>query len=197
MSHNIQYYDYPENVDKEKVFADLANYVRHEDWQEGGHLSKIRWIPGPVLESRDAAEKYIEKHDNGWYDCLAVRYRQPKSGVQSKAYLDLQQRSQKAQARYQSLVGAVYASTVKAAFIGCKNCGSKLSRKYILAKNRGVCANFCPVCGADLRPVTTQERIKKAFEAHREILGKMEEEAKRMAKRNGEVRWLVKIEYHT
>lgn len=26
MSHNIQYYDYPENVDKEKVFADLANY---------------------------------------------------------------------------------------------------------------------------------------------------------------------------
>ena len=37
MSHNIQHYDYPENVDQKKVFRDLANYVRHEAWQEGGH----------------------------------------------------------------------------------------------------------------------------------------------------------------
>lgn len=194
MSHNIQHYDYPENVDKEKVFADLANYVRHEDWQEGGHLSKIHWIPGPVLESRDAAEKYIEKHDNGWYDCLAVRYRQPKSGVQSKAYLDLQQRFRKADMRYRELNQEVYAATVSSAYIGCKNCGSKLSRKHLLSCNRG---NYCPVCNADLRPASTLEKIRKAHASMLEIGKKMDQEKCRMAKRNGEVRWLVKIEYHT
>lgn len=197
MSHNINYFDYPENVDKNKVINELETYVSHEAWQEGGHLGHIRWIPGPVCESRDDAVKYIEAHDKGWYDCLAVRYLEPDFQKKSKAYIELQQRYKKAYDRYSTLNEEEYASTVKSAFIGCKTCGSKLSRKHILERRHGAYSNFCPVCGADLRSPTMQDRIKKAREAMCEIQKKLEQEERHMAKRNGDIRWLVKIEFHT
>lgn len=194
MSHNIHHFDYPADVSKDEVFQQLNNFVRCEDWGEGGHLHPIRWLSEPPLDSRYDAEQYIEKNDKGWYDCLAVRYREPKPGMQSKAYLDLQQRFRKADMRYREMNQEVYATTITSAFIGCKNCGSKLSRKHLLSCNRG---NYCPVCNADLRPASTLEKIRKAHASMLEIGKKMDMEKCRMARRNGEVRWLVKIEYHT
>ncbi|WP_394969896.1 hypothetical protein [Candidatus Allofournierella merdipullorum] len=194
MSHNIQYRDYPENVDKDKVFSELSIYVQNECWQEGGHLNPIRWVPAPVCESIDAAQQYIETHDRGWYDCLAVRYREPIRGKESKAYLDLVKRRAKAADRYNKMYRELYAATVTAAFIGCKSCGSKLSREHLLTRTR---SNQCPLCGADLRPASTLEKIQKARDSMEEINKKMEQEACRMAKTNGTVRWLVKIEFHT
>ena len=57
--------------------------------------------------------------------------------------------------------------------------------------------NRCPVCGAELRPASKLERIENARKAVDEIDRKLAEEERRMAKRNGTVRWLVKIEFHT
>lgn len=77
----------------------------------------------------------------------------------------------------------------KSELIGCKCCGSKIARKYL--KN-----NFCPVCHSDLRPETTLNRIAalkaKADKLHDAVL----KEETKIAKKNGNVRWLVKIEYH-
>ena len=39
-------------------------------------------------------------------------------------------------------------------YIGCKKCGSKLSRKYLTG-------NYCPLCKNDLRSATVVERLKK------------------------------------
>lgn len=89
MGHNIQHYDYPENVDRKKVFADLSNYVRHEAWQEGGHLNEIRWLDAKPLPSRDDAEEFLNKHDKGWYDCLAVRYLEADRHNPTRAYIAL------------------------------------------------------------------------------------------------------------
>ena len=76
MSHNVRYRDYPENVNKRKVQTDWDTFVAHEDWQEGasGLPSGIRWIDSVICNSYDAAQKYIESIDSGWYDQLAVRY---------------------------------------------------------------------------------------------------------------------------
>ena len=57
--------------------------------------------------------------------------------------------------------------------------------------------NRCPVCGADLRPASKLERIENARRTVDEIDRKLAEEERCMAKRNGAVRWLVKIEFHT
>lgn len=50
---------------------------------------------------------------------------------------------------------------VKAEFISCKTCGSRLAKKYV--KIYGKTCN-CPVCGGSLFSKTAQERIKKAEE---------------------------------
>lgn len=42
-------------------------------------------------------------------------------------------------------------------YIGCKNCGSKLFRKYLTG-------NYCPLCKNDLRSATVIERLKKLNE---------------------------------
>lgn len=197
MSHNIEYYEYPENVDKKKVASDLDNYVRHAAWQEGGHLNEIRWYDAEPCASREDAEVFIQEHDHNWYDCIAVRYREPILDKPSKTYVELMGRKKKADERYAKASAEVYASTVQSAYIGCKHCGSKVNRQYLLRQTIGVRVNACPVCRADLRPASKLENIQKASEAVEAICKKLQEESRRMSKKNGQVKWLVKIEYHT
>ena len=35
MSHNVEYFTYPKNVNKATVQNSLDNYAAHQDWQEG------------------------------------------------------------------------------------------------------------------------------------------------------------------
>ena len=72
--------------------------------------------------------------------------------------------------------------------MGCKSCGSKLSRVHIKT-------NRCPVCGADLRPQTMQ----KAVEAARAKWNRAQDAYNAYVKAHSKskVMWLVKIEYHT
>lgn len=67
MGHTIQHYDYPGNADKKKVEQELANYVAKRCFQEGGHLSKIRWIDSEPCANEDEAHEKIERLDKGWY----------------------------------------------------------------------------------------------------------------------------------
>lgn len=197
MGHNIVYFEYPENVDKTKVVNELEIYVSHEAWQEGGHLGQIRWLPGPLCESRDDAEKYIEAHDKGWYDCLAVRYREADYSKPTKTYTALLARQKKAEIRYNKLFERSYPETVTSTYIGCKECGSRLNRSYLINRHTLISPNFCPVCGSDLRPASTLKSIKNAKKAMTVINKKLQDEICRMAKHSGEIMWLVKIEYHT
>lgn len=51
MGHNIEYYEYPESVDKNKVYSELGTMVHYRCIQEGGRLSAIRWLESsaPIL----------------------------------------------------------------------------------------------------------------------------------------------------
>ena len=62
---------------------------------------------------------------------------------------------------------------VKAEYIGCKTCGSRLAKKYI--KLRGKVCN-CPLCGSSLFSNTAQTRIKNAEEKARKIKMSITEE---------------------
>lgn len=197
MGHNIRYYDYPEKVNKNKVQSDLDNFVAHEDWQEGcsGLYHKIRWLD-PICDCEEDAESYIEKHDRGDYDSLAVRYH---AASASNSKLDkLQEEYRMACKAYQaSLQSDNYPATRKSEYIGCPECGSKLNRE-ILAKSRK--PNNCPVCNSDLRPVSIREREVSRFakaKANKEKAERLlREEKKKLAKSSKNIRWMVKIEYH-
>lgn len=198
MSHNIQFFDYPENVNKKAVQAKLDDYVAHEDWQEGcsGLYNKIRWLD-PICDSQEDAEHYIEAHDRKDYDCLAVRFRV--AAKTSSKLEQLQEKCRECNRDYAvALAGDNYPATRKSEYIGCPSCGSKLNRK-ILAKSKK--PNICPVCGTDLRPASLREREVARFakaKASKESTEKaLKEEKKKLAKASKTIRWLVKIEYHT
>lgn len=197
MSHNIKYGVYSENVNKKKVEADWNNYAAHEDWQEGasGLVRSIRWIEDEILNSEAEAQDYIEKHDDGNYDQLAIRFRDIyiKSGM-SKKYDALGKKLNGLKAEYQHKSSIAYATTVKSEYVGCKHCGSKLATRYIQNTNK------CPLCHSDLRSPTTLANLERLKERISETEKQFKEERERLSKKlikSAKIKWLVKIEYHT
>ena len=192
MAHNIKYFEYKEDVNRKKVEASLDKFVAHEDREEGccGLNSPIRWIENcGVLDSYDEALDYIKSHDKGWYDSLAVRYRQF-DGKKTASLKKAEEKACVAKKKYIDLTNRFHFADIKADFIGCRNCGSKISRKH-LEDNR------CPVCDSDMRPPSTLDTIER-YQAnlHKANALLLEEQKKNLAK-NGKKMWLVKIEYHT
>ena len=189
--HNIEYFSYEENIKRDWVQQKLDHYVAQEDWQEGckGLARPIRWLEdGGICEDMDAAEAFITAHDRGNYDQLAVRYYLHIEPKDSKALQALKDRHFRAFQRWKDMLAELWASGLKADYVGCRACGSKLKREYIKS-------NFCPVCHCDLRPNTMLATIKKAKDA----AGKADKTVAEYIKKHGtkKVSWLVKIEYHT
>ena len=190
MSHNIMHEDYDLKVNKKSVQKSWDNYVAHADYGEGasGLPNPIRWIENGISESYGDAMERIEKLDNGWYDQIAVKYKDCKPCT-TKKYQTLKTRLNDATISYNDKAGIIHygPGRVSSEFIGCKHCGSKIATKYINS-------NACPVCGEDLRPASTLQSIANAKKKVEELKKQLAEEEK---KAKYDVRWLVKIEYHT
>lgn len=194
--HNIQYSTYPENVDRKAVEAELDNFVRAETYQEGGHGldHPIRWLTADILASESAAQDYLKKHYNGWYDQLAVRFYDNDALPQTAKEADLRKRAGAARQKYAKLKTDFCFAGVKAAYKSCPNCGSKLSVEYLRKRTSNV--NACPLCGADLRTESAIAAEQTAYAKWQKLLS--DAEAEHAKKRPGApVKWLVKIEYHT
>lgn len=188
--HNVEYYTYNENVDKNNVQKELDAYVAYMDHQEGcsGLGGPIRWLSTePISANYDLAVKAIERNDQGWYDCLAVKYLEPERGFNDKKLESLKAKSVALYDAYQKK-NSVWAAGLKAEYVGCKNCGSKIKREYIRSNN-------CPVCRAELRPTTTLNAVNAALERYKKARAACDEYANKHAKKM--CKWLVKIEYHT
>ena len=76
MAHNIKHCSFHCSWTKKQIEKHLDHFVAMEDWEEGavGLPSPIRWIDR-VYKNREEAEEYIKNHDRGWYDCIAVQYK--------------------------------------------------------------------------------------------------------------------------
>ena len=191
MSHNIKHLVYKENVNRKEVQASLDNYVAHEDWQEGcsGLNSPIRWIENcGVLDNYDEALAYIKSHDKGWYDSLAVRFRD--SDVETPALKKAREGVTAALKKRNELEYKPHFENAKATLIGCRKCGSKISREHLKG-------NKCPVCGVDMRPQTVLDTLAKYQRNVDKAKALVEKEKQKAIAKHGKIMWLVKIEYHT
>lgn len=190
--HNIEYYTYLENCNRKNVEKELNNYVAHQTYQESGHgLDRpIRWLNVEPLPDYDAAKKAIEDHDSGWYDQLAVRYRQLPANVSNKKIEELKNKAAEVYQTLMQLEKKVVVKDFKAQLVTCKKCGSKLNKDYLNS-------NFCPLCRSDMRSDTTQKRIAALRQKHQELQEALRKEQAALAAKKGKVMWLVKIEYHT
>ncbi len=201
MSHEIRYFDYPENCNRKAVQAECNYLAAMDDWQEGcsGLCRDIRWLDNvPIYESYYEAFKTIDKLEKGDYDQLAVRYYDNPPAESSKGLQKAYGAVNAARANYNILKQRTDAMfwNRKSEFVGCKECGSKL-RVSLLKKTN------CPLCGRNLLSETDTDRLMKAHDKIVEAQKKAKEaekkdQARTQAKaKNRKVRWLVKIEYHT
>ena len=188
--HNIQYFSYDEKVNRRKVEQEANEYVTREDWQEGcsGLYNPIRWLENVgICADYEAAQHEIEIRDRHDYDNLAVRYYEPVRGFTDKRYEELKLHAIGAHASLNEK-NKLWVQTVKAEFVGCRNCGSRLKRELIKS-------NQCPVCFSDLRPETTLKQVASAQAKLKKAQNACKEYERTHAKKA--VKWLVKIEYHT
>lgn len=204
MSHNIEYRSYPEKVDKKAVVADLNDYVRHVDWQEGasGLLYPIRWLTDDPRPNYEDAQEFLKKHDKGYYDNLAVRYLVPKGDATHRIETAVAKHASAADKAFQAYnilrekLLADFMET-KTRYIGCKHCGSRLSKDYLKDA-------VCPLCKMSLLSDTATARLEKAREkvlqTKKDLTAAKTKAGETMQKETGKyftVKWLVKYEYHT
>jgi len=189
MSHNIEHFEYPQNVSKQDVEKELNSYIAHEDWQEGcsGLYHPIRWLDDKVYDTYNDACEAINRLDKGWYDNIAVQYYERETKADDK-YKELEKKSDELYKEFDRRDKLLYSDFVISNSIGCKKCGSRLASKWLRS-------NFCPVCKNDLRP----EHMLKSVEAAKAKANRARKAAAdylvKVAKKR--IMWLVKIEYHT
>lgn len=192
MGHEILKVTYSEKTSKEVIFNDLNNRaIEDGDYHTG--IGGIRWLDNVVCFDYEEAEEKITALDRGWYDCLAVKYKDYSKIQKSKNLTNLEKRMFELLNKHNNLKSKPHFANVKSAYIGCKNCGSKLNSKYLKHGNK------CLVCGADLRPETVLNKIEHALEAWQKARNEFRQAEKEYQKKleaKAEIRWLVKVEYH-
>lgn len=196
MSHNIRYDIEPEKVNRDKVQSYWDEVAAREDAVEGcsGLPGNIRWTDY-TCKNEEEAKRFIENHDKGWYDQLAVKFidtsnvKKTSSTAErlKKQILDYQQ-------KYVDYNNMHSLTNQKAEFISCPQCSSKLSRIHLKG-------NGCPVCGKkDIRSATVLKQLNSFTDKIDKWEKEYAAENKRLAEKaakQGKVMWLIKVEYHT
>lgn len=183
--HNIGYMTLIENVDRKGVLRDIQVIAR--EGGDGYHGSP-RWHDEiKPLRNYNEAQAWIEAHDNGWYDDHAVRYYDHSNAKKTKKIEELERRLKELFSKKNDYIKAHSVKNLKAALITCPKCGSKLSREHLRSES-------CPLCYTDLRSKTTLDTIKNYERRQAETQKQIEAEKE---KQNGQVKWLLKYEYHS
>jgi hypothetical protein len=187
MSHMVEYAVYAEDVDRKKVeryWNEVA--ASDSDYGVGGLDHSILWLDDDPLPSREEAEERLEYAPTS---CAAVRFlgQQDTKHLTSSKLEELNVALVKAKCAYETQLEFDYCSTRTSAFIGCPACKSKLARQHLHG-------NFCPVCGADLRPSSKQAALAAAKTKVEDLKSQINQEKADLARHAGrEVMWLVNV----
>lgn len=189
MGHATKHFDFAvKGFDKKKAEAYIDDYVRHAS-DSGSLYFPIKYIDR-VFDSYQDASDYIESIATHDYDELAVKYKDYKKTEPSKKYIAAQEKVREAHNKYYALADAFHFADHTSEYIGCKNCGSKISRKYLRS-------NYCPVCRTDMRPASTLSRLNSLNAAWDKAVNDLKAiERSEDAKKPYEEHWLIRIEYH-
>jgi len=190
VGHEIMSLIFAESISKKEIQAscDRTAISRGEYHKP---LSPIRFFDDVICKSYNEAYEYLREKDTGFYAQLAVRYREPsrESLKNSKKLVELEAKCRTAYTAYRTANEAIATKDFKSQLISCKGCGSKLNREYLKT-------NFCPLCHNDMRSDTLKKKIAQLKAAHEKAQIAYDREKDRLAEKNGEIKWLVKIEYH-
>lgn len=191
MGHVIEYHEFDENVSKKYIQMELDNRATYCSDCGGDLGQNIRFNDSACLKSREEAEEWLKSHDKGWYDQLAVKYCEGQPFKASKKLLELKIKASQSYKEYDTAANKLHFADTKSESVSCKYCKSRITKKFLKT-------NYCPVCGTDLRPASTLERIDRLKQKSNSLNKqyKQLEETERKKVGAGKTYWLVKIEYH-
>lgn len=189
MGHAIEYFTTDNRSEIMNIAEEFAwcNVDRMEN-HSGSYHGNMHIHDNIICESYNEAFKKIEALDRGFYDDHAVQYKDKDSLPPNKSMLVLKERMNKNRKDKEAYAEAHSLKNRKSAFIGCPECGSKLSLKYLRYYK-------CPLCNKDLRPDYVVERLKKYDEDWEELKEKYYEVV-RNRKDKCKTMWLIKVEVH-
>ena len=192
MGHQVCYDTFSTAVSKKRIYAEV-NARAVEDGDYHSPLERIHFFEDRCFDRYEEAEQFIEERSrNAFYGQFAVMYRRDENFVPSKTLENLQKRQSDARKAYWDLQKAFHFANHKSATVGCQNCTSKIALKYLRT-------NKCPVCGEDLRPESTRNRIaalKAKLDNLVEQCEKKEKAERLKSIEKAETYWLVKTEFH-
>lgn len=163
----------------EKAKDIVTSYVRHnadlEEFPGMGCSLPFKVVTGKTFESFDAAETYSDEISSVWYRKyhLVVPFRDTSEAKETKKIQDLRRRIKETEEKNSAYLEAHKVSNLKAAYIGCQKCGSKINKEYMKNSNR------CPVCGQDLRSETTKKTLATYEKKIKDLKKQMEKEKSR------------------
>ena len=189
MGHAIDYIEVNKRSDIWKVAERFAarNVDRGEN-PSGSYHGNLTIHDKPICDSWEDAKGRIEGWDLGWYSDHAVQFKDKSYLKPTKQMKEIKRQRLETMDKRDEFIKEHMPNRVKAELIGCKNCNSKIAKKYL----RGA---HCPVCHADLRPKSTIERIE-GYDAKIVELDKRYKELEKKQTGKCPIRWLVKVEVH-
>lgn len=184
-------FDYPVGTDMAEMEADINEQLLYERGFMEPVFQGYVWRRDICLNSREEAEKWLANSAN-----MSRYWRRSNVGIQyisreremTKKELALAARIEDIQRKREEYVKEHAAANTAHAYIGCPNCGSRLSTKH-LRDNR------CPLCRAELRSETILSTIKR-YDERLEEACKAYTEEKNRPKRGDKVTkmWLINAE---
>lgn len=188
MGHSINYMTCKnDSISKKIAIADICDEVAENNHESGLYHHNLTWHDDIVAGSEEEARRIIDELDKGWYDDHAVLFKV--SNKPSKAMKDIDEKLSDVRRKFREFNEQSSVKNFTATYIGCKNCGSKLSREHL----RG---NDCPLCWKDLRSKTATDRLTRYKQKEVELLEKYHQAEIKNNKNSKNLMWLIKYEYH-
>lgn len=193
MGHYVTYMVFDKNTSEKEMYAERNLCIIDNGAHDCGVLmssdSGFKLHSGIICDSYEDAVDYIEDQlCHRRYDDHGVLFRDYSKVKPTKAMENLKEQMKAARDKKEDFIRSHQPNRVKAEFIGCPHCGSKIAKKYL----NGV---RCPVCRADMRPKSTLERIDGYDKKIRDLEKRYKEAEKKMASKAA-LKWCVKLEFH-
>lgn len=189
MGHSIDYTEFPLGTTVNEVLDAFSNcYDPHEC---SGYHGDFMFIDR-TFNSREEAEHFLRDNYEGHYEDRAVKFYVTEQKPDTKYIAGLIEAYYKLGERRNKMYNDHYPTRVKAQYITCKKCGSKLNTEVMREEHY----DRCPVCSADLWNPEYEKKIRELDKKIKEQNDAIESARLLNRKKTGEIRWLAKSEYH-
>lgn len=193
--YKTQYFNVETRIARSSILR-KSKRISDENGARKNQIDHVRYIEDVVCDNEQAAMEYLAQIENNAHETIAIQFKEiPDRPQPARTNVNAaEERVRDLKSKLDRVEAMNYANTLTATkYIGCKNpnCRSRLRTAYIKV-------NYCPLCGADLRPKSTAEHVAKLktkiAKAEADLAKELEiYEAKRAAK--AITKWLVKVDY--